>query len=128
MKIYTSYFAKLESIRKAGIIPVGIALYKPQWFTGSSAYSLAPMPKMFHGSITQEKYIELYQKEILDNINLYALQEQFKVFSAGQDIALLCYEKPGEFCHRHLFAKWFNGKTGFVVEEFEQPKTSLALF
>ena len=22
------------------------------------------------------------------------------------DIALVCYEKPGDFCHRHLVASW----------------------
>ena len=24
------------------------------------------------------------------------------------DIALVCYEKPGDFCHRHLVADWLN--------------------
>jgi hypothetical protein len=24
----------------------------------------------------------------------------------GDDAVLLCYEKPGQFCHRHLVAQW----------------------
>ena len=26
--------------------------------------------------------------------------------SKDYHIALICYEKPGDFCHRHLVAKW----------------------
>lgn len=26
--------------------------------------------------------------------------------SGGKDIALICYEKPTDFCHRHLVAEW----------------------
>lgn len=37
--------------------------------------------------------------------------------SGGKDIALICYEKSGSFCHRHVVARWL-GKAGFVVKEF----------
>ena len=33
------------------------------------------------------------------------------------DIVLLCYEKPDEFCHRHLVAEWFNRNGIYVVEK-----------
>lgn len=26
----------------------------------------------------------------------------------GEDAVLLCYEKPGDFCHRHLVSQWLN--------------------
>ena len=32
-------------------------------------------------------------------------------------IALVCYEKPSDFCHRHLVADWFN-KNGIECKEF----------
>ena len=32
-------------------------------------------------------------------------------------IALICYEKPTDFCHRHLVADWFN-KNGILCEEW----------
>ena len=35
----------------------------------------------------------------------------------GKDIALICYEKPSDFCHRHLVAEWLN-KNGFKCEEW----------
>lgn len=35
----------------------------------------------------------------------------------GVEPILLCYEKPGQFCHRHLVAKWFKHALGEVVSE-----------
>ena len=32
------------------------------------------------------------------------------------DFALVCYEKPSDFCHRHLVADWLN-KNGYDCEE-----------
>ena len=34
-----------------------------------------------------------------------------------KDVALVCYEKPSDFCHRHLVADWLN-KNGFECKEF----------
>ena len=34
-------------------------------------------------------------------------------------IALICYEKPTDFCHRHLVADWLN-KNGIECEEWEE--------
>ena len=39
-------------------------------------------------------------------------------FNVGEnDIALICYEKPSDFCHRHLVAEWLN-QNGFKCEEW----------
>ena len=35
----------------------------------------------------------------------------------GKNIALICYEKPSDFCHRHLVAEWLNDN-GFKCEEW----------
>lgn len=32
-------------------------------------------------------------------------------------IALICYEKPSDFCHRHLVAEWLN-QNGYKCEEW----------
>lgn len=37
----------------------------------------------------------------------------------GPDVVLLCYEKPGQFCHRRLVAEWFEQELGLVVPELE---------
>ena len=35
----------------------------------------------------------------------------------GKDIALICYEKPGEFCHRNIVREWLK-EFGYKVEEY----------
>ena len=42
--------------------------------------------------------------------------------SGGRDIALCCFEKPDDFCHRHLLADWLNEKLNLGVEEFGKSK------
>lgn len=36
----------------------------------------------------------------------------------GKDICLICYEKPNDFCHRHLVADWFR-ENGYEAVEFK---------
>ena len=43
-----------------------------------------------------------------------ALRE--KVASHGAAI-LLCHEKKGRFCHRHVFAQWWRERTGKKIRE-----------
>ena len=39
-------------------------------------------------------------------------------YNVGEnDIALICYEKPTDFCHRHLVSDWLN-KNGFKCDEY----------
>jgi len=35
----------------------------------------------------------------------------------GDDVALLCYEKPPQFCHREIVAVWFKLNLGLIVTE-----------
>jgi uncharacterized protein (DUF488 family) len=35
------------------------------------------------------------------------------------DIALICYEKPSDFCHRHLVSKWLN-ENGYDCIEWNE--------
>ena len=45
----------------------------------------------------------------------------FKGLDYHPIIALVCYEKPSEFCHRHLVSDWLNA-AGFECEEFKKIK------
>ena len=42
----------------------------------------------------------------------------------GKDVVLCCYEdvrKPGEWCHRLVFAEWWLQRTGEMIEELPDP-------
>ena len=38
-----------------------------------------------------------------------------------EDVVFLCHEKPGRFCHRHVFADWLGEKAGEPVKEYKTP-------
>ena len=42
----------------------------------------------------------------------------------GKPVVLCCYEdvrKPGEWCHRLVFAEWWLQRTGEMIEELPDP-------
>lgn len=77
-------------------------------------------------------YIEHFEKEVLNVLNAESVVDELyrltgnlalhpKLFndrSLIPDIALICYEKPSDFCHRHLVANWLN-KNGFECREWK---------
>lgn len=119
MKIYTSYYGNMRKLDRAGILPISISVGIPRWFTGSRLPYLAPTRKMLDPSMPEEEYIKKYN-EILSRVSIKTLREDISIIARGEDvdIALLCWEKPGDFCHRHLFADWLKEKTGYEIKEF----------
>lgn len=123
--IYTSYFGNKKVINNPSIFPVSIALHPPKDFIGKSYRDLAPLPgtlrdwKRDHSIANYERdyYIllsNLNQKDVVDR--LMVLSGNFNNLNYLPDIVLLCYERPGEFCHRHLVAEWLRND-GYEVEE-----------
>jgi len=109
MKIYTSYFAGYR-----GQSGVSIARSSPRWFKGDSIIEFAPPYYMIHYS--EQKYIPEFQTQVL----LKTAKAGLKKLKDG--MVLLCYEKQGDFCHRHLIAEWLRSQ-GIEAEEWQsQPK------
>lgn len=122
MKIYTSYFANVKALEKAGVVPIGIALYPPRWFRGISLKEVAPSYSIFKHTKSREEYISRYTSEILARTNVSEFIERIRQISNGRDVALLCFEKPGDFCHRRLLADYIKEQTGVDVEEYVAKK------
>ena len=62
---------------------------------------------------------ELYEKqEVLVQLNADTVFKELSALSGGQTFALICYERPSDFCHRHLVAEWFC-KNGYRCEEID---------
>lgn len=119
MKIYTSYFSNAKKLGANNIEIIGISLYPPKWFTGVSIKSLAPSYSIFKYSNTEEEYTARFKAEVLSRLDAKSIYERIKSFSNGKDVALCCFEKPYEFCHRHLVAEWLNANLGIDVEEYQ---------
>ncbi len=99
---------------------VGISNSKPkgiEWINHIRSYPpLCPgwklVSKTKQGLITQDRYVELYYEQVLNKL------DPSKVYAdLGEDAILLCWEKPGRFCHRTIVAQWFYEHLEIKVNE-----------
>lgn len=58
-------------------------------------------------------------RSYLDELKVNIVLHQLELLARGNDVALVCYEKPGEFCHRRIVAEWLKETAGITVEEYE---------
>lgn len=117
MVIYTSYFGNSRKLAAANVKPICIAVGRPKFFIGPQMLDVAPTPYMISSACQPDEYIRLY-KGILSKLSAFKVVEQIKSLSEGRDVALCCYEKTGDFCHRQLLAEWITQNTGIEVKEF----------
>ena len=118
--IYTSYFAKLKELEKHNIIPISICGKTPDWYKGLQYKDLAPKYGLFmewKKNHDNNYYIQCFNEQVLKNLNVENVIFQLYSLARAKDIALICYEKPSDFCHRHLVAEWLN-QNGFKCEEW----------
>ena len=131
--IYTGYYGGLTRIvgdiakvqvSNSAPVPVDIKFEKaiPDW-----AFIVKPYKD---GLITKEEYEQRYTLQ-LDKFreNILGVIKYFS--STDKDYILLCYEKPGDFCHRHILADYINKALGedivkeYVPEVYNQVSISL---
>ena len=118
--IYTSYFGNLKNIGDE-MVPIAICGKSPNWYHGPEYKKLAPKYKFFmewKENHDNDFYIRHFEDEVLSKLDIRRVCNELFNLTGSKNIALVCYEKPGDFCHRHLVADWF-GRYGVEVKEFE---------
>ena len=111
--ICTSYFANIRNLPDS-FEPVSIARWPPKWFKGKKYAILAPPNEILAMHRVDEKYAAHgfystdFHHRVLDLLNPDDVVRNLHAMTNKPNIALLCYEKPGDFCHRHLVADWLN--------------------
>ena len=130
-KIYTSYFSNKifkDQNKKDIKIPICADLrgYYPftKWYK-----ELAPdieWIKQYNNVRSKTKAIkEWFKQKYLKK--LYSLKEssmlekyveELKELVQYSDVYLLCYEKPSEFCHRHILAEYLNMYYDLDITEY----------
>lgn len=121
MRIYTSYFAMLRYLPE-NIIPISICSKAPAWYTGLQYKKLAPKYDFFmkwKETHDNDYYIKCFNDQVLNKITVDEILNDIKNLAGNADIALICYEKPNDFCHRHLVADWLN-KNNILCEEWKR--------
>lgn len=67
------------------------------------------------GLVNEEQYIKIY----MNVLNKLSPQQTYDdiVNTYGDNVALLCYEKPPQFCHREIAAIWFENNLKITIKE-----------
>lgn len=100
--IYTSYFANHRKFNN--LETVSISRYTPVWSKNHiSGIELAPSADLLNrykqGLVSDEDYEVEYNHQL-------SLLDPFLILEKYDNKILLCYEKVGDFCHRHLVSNW----------------------
>jgi uncharacterized protein (DUF488 family) len=123
--IYTTYFAKIKSLPD-NVIPIAICGKAPVGYKGLQYKKLAPRYDFFmewKRTGDNNYYIKCFKDQVLDRLNaddiVFELSDAvYNIYGTDMDIALVCYEKSEDFCHRHLVAEWLR-EHGYRCEEFK---------
>lgn len=123
MKIYTTYFAKVSKLPKH-ITAVSIASKDPHPSFSTNKYKELCPPwyvlKAYKENGDKEQYVKDYQRLVLSHLNPHEVVKKLQIISGyneSNDVALVCYEKSSDFCHRHLVSEWLRA-AGYEVEEW----------
>lgn len=129
MKFYTSYYGNYKNI-PTDYYCVGISRYCPDGFKDNPDYKnflfvkdniFAPtkdlLEDMKSGNETEEGYKRRYVEHLLSQFGEGHMYNSFEDFINAisdnfsdkyQAIVFLCYEKPNDFCHRHILRNLMN--------------------
>ena len=132
MKVWTSYFAKIDKLRLLGFNDfIAVSGYIPEFY--KEAMNNNPLKKFVsfrrilefspkkdwffewkNGKFGNDEYIKLYKETVLNKLNSEQILKELK-----ENSVLLCYEKPNDFCHRHLIAEWLREELNIECSEVD---------
>ena len=132
-KLYVSRYSNKE-LSKTDMPKVGISLGKPKFKIDYNiegyVYLLAPPRELFrceNKDYFGKKYKEALSKHGIEKIKL-ALSRYG--YGKAEEMILLCFEDVtkgiSDWCHRTMFAEWWEEQTGEKVEEYPDFTTEAA--
>jgi hypothetical protein len=117
MKIYTSYYSKTKYFPdKSKLVSISLDCGRLAKFEGRVYKKLTPpydLLQHWHKHKDVDYYTINYHERVLNKLNPHEVAKEL-----GDGAVLICYEKNGDFCHRHLVAEWFRN-AGIDCEEFK---------
>jgi len=110
--VFTSYFAVSGRDPNA----VSIAVSSPFWFKGKKYSPLMPTWELVDGHKFGRLSEGDYRFQYFRLLQMRGITPEKVLEDLREEALLLCWERPGEFCHRRLVAEWMAEK-GIEVPE-----------
>ena len=115
MKIYTSYYKKMENIG-VNYVLVQVSVSKPNWFRLPTIQLKEVYPDwrlvsgLKSGEISRQEFTDRYMQQLrkLSRIEILSKLKTFSNANDYEDVVLLCWENKSGFCHRHILADWLD--------------------
>ena len=128
MKFFTSYYDNIEYIKEkypeAILISISGGISKEikdkiDFWDNRFAPSLS-IYNEYKDNLDEKLYIKRFNEEILKNRDINQILYSWSLsFGQEKKYILLCYEKPNDFCHRHLVAEAIEKKYDIKIEELK---------
>lgn len=126
VKLYTSRFSNKE-LETGNYTVVGIVRSMPRFRVkyqiNGNIFQIAP-PGYLWNENDMDRFREPYFKH-LEKTGFDVLNEKIQSYvNLGKDVVFCCYEDvrlPNEWCHRLLFAEWYEKKSKIKIEELPDP-------
>lgn len=124
--LFTSYFAKSKALKEAGIVEVSISRSVPAWYNGLSYTKLAPtweILKKYKADGDWNAYVTEYKRQVLSKLDAHQVYAEITKLVEDytghkfQHVALLCFERSGNNCHRNIVSDWFF-ENGIICKEW----------
>ena len=127
MKIFTSYYANIKNIPDDYIlvsVSGGITKeiedaisFRDTRFTPKKDFFLE-YKNSPEGKEREDIYVQNFKEKVLDELNLNEILINWSdEHGVDKNIVLLCYEKPSDFCHRHIIAEEIYTQFDIEIEE-----------
>jgi hypothetical protein len=132
VRLYTSRYQNAKLSGRDDLVKVRTTVGNPRGALGAGVVAqikeVTPYG-LFGQGLSQEEFTARY-RERLEGYGVEKLRQRFAEVSqahGGKDLVLLCFEDvlhPGKdgrvgFCHRRVFADWWQEKTDEPVEELD---------
>lgn len=117
-KIYTSNYVRQKGNPKA----ISISASHPTDFIGQIRLDLAPTWDILKAYKEQRIDTHQYVVEYIKLLNQRNINPHQLIKELPDNSVLLCYEPPGEFCHRRVLAHWVERYTDFKIVEWLNPQ------
>lgn len=117
--LYTTYFSRLKHLPE-GVVPVSICGKAPDGYKGLQYKTLAPKWGFFSEykkTRDAHYYVKCFNEQVLADLDANEVYNTLLSMAGSPDIALVCYETPEKFCHRHIVANWFR-ENGIPIKEY----------